>query len=74
MRRSTGDYSYPYMALLSLLSLWALKVAVIRKGESVNNDKSAKGDIMKYIMRYCESFRKFGLVIHWELMLNQRID
>ena len=74
MRRSTGNYSYPYMALLSLLSLWKVSKAVIRKGESVNNDKSAKGDIMKYIMWHCESFRKFGLVIHWELMLNQRID
>ena len=74
MRRSTGNYSYPYMALLSLLSLWILVRAGIRKGESVNNDKSAKGDIMKYIMWHCESFRKFGLVIHWELMLNQRID
>ena len=61
MRRSTGNYSYPYMALLSLLSLWMLEKAGIRKGESVNNDKSAKGDIMKYIMWHCESFRKFGL-------------
>ena len=44
MRRSTGNYSYPYMALLSLLSLWTLGKAGIRKGESVNNDKSAKGE------------------------------
>ena len=43
MRRSTGNYSYPYMALLSLLSLWTLEKAGIRKAESVNNDKSAKG-------------------------------
>ena len=43
MRRSTGNYSYPYMALLSLLSLWTLREVAIRKGESVNNDKSAKG-------------------------------
>ena len=70
MRRSTGNYSYPYMALLSLLSLWMVVRAGIRKAESVNNDKSAKGDIMKYIMWHCESFRKFGLVIRWELMLN----
>ena len=74
MRRSTGNYSYPYMALLSLLSLWTVDKATIRMLESVNNDKSANGDIMKYIMWHCESFRKFGLVIHWELMLNQRID
>ena len=44
MRRSIGNYSYPYMALLSLLSLWTLGKAGIRKGESVNNDKSAKGE------------------------------
>jgi len=62
------------MALLSLLSLWKVVRAGIWEAESVNNDKSAKGDIMKYIMWHCESFRKFGLVIHWELMLNQRID
>ena len=43
MRRSTGNYSYPYMALLSLLSLWRLREVAIRKFESVNNDKSAKG-------------------------------
>ena len=43
MRRSTGNYSYLYMALLSLLSLWMVEKAGIRKGESVNNDKSAKG-------------------------------
>ena len=43
MRRSTGNYSYPYMALLSLLSLWMVDKADIRKLESVNNDKSAKG-------------------------------
>lgn len=43
MRRSTGNYSYPYMALLSLLSLWMVEKAGIRKAESVNNDKSAKG-------------------------------
>jgi len=43
MRRSTGNYSYPYMALLSFLSLWTLEKAGIRKIESVNNDKSAKG-------------------------------
>ena len=45
MRRSTSNYSYPYMALLSLLSLWTVGRAGIRKAESVNNDKSAKGDI-----------------------------
>ena len=43
MRRSTGNYPYPYMALLSLLSLWTMDKAAIRKLESVNNDKSAKG-------------------------------
>lgn len=43
MRRSTGNYSYPYMALLSLLSLWTVEKAVILELESVNNDKSAKG-------------------------------
>ncbi len=43
MRRSIGNYSYPYMALLSLLSLWMVEKAGIRKAESVNNDKSAKG-------------------------------
>ena len=44
MRRSIGNYSYPYLALLSLLSLWKLREVAIRKGESVNNDKSAKGE------------------------------
>ena len=44
MRRSTGNYSCPYMALLSLLSLWTVEKAGIRKAESVNNDKSAKGE------------------------------
>ena len=44
MRRSTGNYSYPYMALLSLLSLWTVEKAVILELESVNNDKSAKGE------------------------------
>ena len=48
MRRSTGNYSYPYMALLSLLSLWTVEKARIRKAESVNNDKIAKGDIKYY--------------------------
>ena len=43
MRRSIGNYSYPYMALLSLLSLWTVEKAVILELESVNNDKSAKG-------------------------------
>ena len=43
MRRSTGNYSYPYMALLSLLSLWMVVRAGIWEAESVNNDKSAKG-------------------------------
>lgn len=44
MRRSTGNYSYPYMALLSLLSLWKVVRAGIWEAESVNNDKSAKGE------------------------------
>lgn len=44
MRRSTGNYSYPYMALLSLLSLWMVEKAGVRMLESVNNDKSAKGE------------------------------
>ena len=67
-RRWAGNYSYPYMALLSL---WTSDKAVIRKSESVNNDKSAKGDKMNYIMWHCERFRKFGLAIFMELMLNQ---
>ena len=50
MRRSTGNYSYPYMALLSLLSLWMVEKAGIRKAESVNNDKSAKGKKEKSII------------------------
>ena len=44
MRRSIGNYSYPYMALLSLLTLWTVREVAIRKAESVNNDKSAKGE------------------------------
>lgn len=36
MRRSTGNYPYPYMAFLSLLTLSAI--------QNDNSDKSAKGE------------------------------
>ncbi len=71
MRRSTGNYSYPYMAFLSLLSLWRIKRTVIWEAESVNNDKSAKGVWEKSIIFVNQNIEVYDYRGHTEDYINR---